>query len=412
MKENNFYESEIFPKEIIKEMKKNIFDNYLKKSYHFITNDYLASRSSLFSLIRKISNKMGFKSQTYFLSIYYLDIIFSKNKKIDCNYKILGLACLLLSAKYIENDPSVPNLPSFIKVYNNIIGYKYSISVLDLFYAEVLACKMLCYKLNYYTIYDFNSFFFGHGIIKIEQLRELDGYSNFNTDFEINASNSIRIRNILEKIYRKSRHYLELIVNNSQICLKYNSFLISIFIMKKSVEEILFDEQRINKHDLLNKEKFLTKTSKYFRDIMIDIYETDYESIEAYIDLISDKNLIKLLQEEKKPDLSPPLVDLENNIKYVNNFNSQNRKNTNILNDNNKQKSNTIFHDSHINRLISNYNSNNNSIIENNKNIKNSVNDNQIIKKINVKKNVSKYSNYKTLNPQKSFRLTSNIKYK
>ena len=79
----------------------------------------------------------------------------------DCNYKILGLACLLLAAKYVENDPCVPNLPSFIRVYNNIIGYKYIISVTDLFYAEVLACKMLSYKLNYYTIYDFDSFFSG-----------------------------------------------------------------------------------------------------------------------------------------------------------------------------------------------------------------------------------------------------------
>ena len=85
----------------------------------------------------------------------------------------MGLACLLLSAKFIENDPFVPNLQNFIKVYNMVVGYRYIISVTDLFYAEVLTCKMLGYKLNYYTIYDFNSFFFGHGIIKMEQLRDL-----------------------------------------------------------------------------------------------------------------------------------------------------------------------------------------------------------------------------------------------
>ena len=135
MEENHLYEAEVSPKEIIKKMKANIYDNYFKNSYHFISSDYLLTRSSLFSLIRKISNKLGFKSQTYFLSIYYLDILFSKNKKIDCNYKILGLACLLLAAKYVENDPCVPNLPSFIRVYNNIIVYKYIISVTDLFYA-------------------------------------------------------------------------------------------------------------------------------------------------------------------------------------------------------------------------------------------------------------------------------------
>ena len=120
MEENHLYEIEISPKEIIKIMKSNIYDNFLKKSYHFISSDYLISRSSLFSLIRKISNRLGFKSQTYFLSIYYLDILFCKNKKIDCNYKILGLACLLLSAKYIENDPCVPNLANFINSLSDI----------------------------------------------------------------------------------------------------------------------------------------------------------------------------------------------------------------------------------------------------------------------------------------------------
>ena len=240
MDENHLYEDEISPKEVLKLMKTNIYDNFFKNSYFFISTDYIISRPSLFSLIRKISNKMGFKSQTYFLSIYYLDILFLKNKKIDCNFKTLGLACLLLSAKYVENDPCVPNLATFIRVYNNVVGFKYIISVTDLFYAEVLTCKMLGYKLNYYTIYDFDSFFFGHGIIKIEQLRELNNDNYLSSrNFEINDKNSIYIKKILEKIYRKSRHYLELIVNNSNICLKYNSLLISIFIMKKSVEQYL-----------------------------------------------------------------------------------------------------------------------------------------------------------------------------
>ena len=143
MDENHLYEDEISPKEVLKLMKTNIYDNFFKNSYFFISTDYIISRPSLFSLIRKISNKMGFKSQTYFLSIYYLDILFLKNKKIDCNFKTLGLACLLLSAKYVENDPCVPNLATFIRVYNNVVGFKYIISVTDLFYAEVLTCKML-----------------------------------------------------------------------------------------------------------------------------------------------------------------------------------------------------------------------------------------------------------------------------
>ena len=406
MEENHLYEIEISPKEIIKIMKSNIYDNFLKKSYHFISSDYLISRSSLFSLIRKISNRLGFKSQTYFLSIYYLDILFCKNKKIDCNYKILGLACLLLSAKYIENDPCVPNLANFIKAYNTVIGYKYIISVSDLFYAEVLTCKMLGYKLNYYTIYDFDSFFFGHGIIKIEQLKDLniENYSNISSNnFEINATNSIYIRKILEKIYRKSRHYLELIVKNTQLCLKYNSLLISIFIMKKSVEEILLDEQRINKHDLLNKENFLIKNSKCFKEIMKELYQIDYESMESYIELISDKELIKLLKEEKKSDLSPALVDLENNIKLANNNNDKEKSIKSINNQN------TISAYSHTNRLIPEYN-NNNSL--DNNNILNSSLKEDKMQKMNFTRNYIKYNNYKNLFSQPSERSSYKSRYK
>ena len=319
MDDNYLSETEISPKEIIKYMKTNIYNNHFKNSYQYISSDYILNRASLFSLIRKISNKMGFKSQTYFLSIYYLDILFSKNKKIECNYKTLGLACLLLSAKYIENDPYVPNLSSFIKVYNIVVGYKYIISVTDLFYAEVLTCKMLGYKLNYYTIYDFDSFFFGHGIIKMEQIRDLNNgnLAKNKNNYETSTFNSVAIRQILEKIYRKSRHYLELIISNSKICLKYSSLVISIYIMKKSIEEILYEEQRINQHDLIRRENFVNKTSKYFKEIMNEIYDINYESIDSFAELISDTELIKLLQEEKKGELSPALVDLKNknNIK-------------------------------------------------------------------------------------------------
>ncbi len=412
MDENHLYEAEVFHKDILRIMKTNVYDNYFKNNYHYISSEYLMTRSSLFSLIRKISNQMGFKSQTFFLSIYYLDILFSKNKKIECNYKILGLACLLLSAKYIENDPCVPNLANFIKVYNNLVDYKYFISATDLFYAEVLTCKMLGYKLNYYTIYDFDSFFFSHGIIKIEQLREINNgiYSNFvnGNNFEINSSNSVFIRKILEKIYHKSRQLLELIINNSKICLKYNSFLISIFIMKKSVEEILFEEQRINKHDFLRKEKFAKKTSKYYKDIMKELYEIDYESIEEYNALIADRDLIKLLQEEKKNELSPALINLENNIRLANNSNTIDKDN-NLRNYNYRDIYYILPSYSHMKNLKSNSKKNsfnNNNIINSNSHSK----ENQIIKKLNLNRQLSRYNKYQKLVTDNSYRLSSKKK--
>ena len=406
MEENLIYSADVSLKEIIKIMKTNIYGNFFKKNYFFISSDYLISRSSLFSLIRKISNNLGFKSQTYFLSIYYLDILFSKNKKIECNFKILGLACLLLSAKFIENYPSVPNLSDFIKAYNDIVGNKNIISVAELFYAEVLACKMLGYKLNYYTIYDFDSFFVSHGIIKFEQLRELNNgiYSFNNNDFEINSSNSLYIRHILEKIYRKSRYYLELIVNNSFLCLKYNSLLISVFIMKKSVEDILVDELRINKHDIITKEKFLSKTSKCFKEIMNELYQIDYESLESYIELIVDKDLMKILQEEKKSNLSPVLVNLENNnvkLAYGKIKNSKDKKEFNYL-----DRLKTISAYSHINRI----NKNNNNSISNNSISNTSLKKTKILSNNNLTRNINDYNSHKNKYPHNSFKISPKSK--
>ena len=304
MDENSIYDSEVSPKEIIKRMKLNIFQNTATNNNSLINIDYLLYRPSIFSLIKKISNKIGFKSQTYFLSIYYLDILHIKHQKIDLDLKVLSLACLLLAAKYAENDQNVPNLPYFVVIFNSLVEYRDIISIQDLIYAEVLTCKLLEYKLNYYTVYDFDSFFFGHGIIKIEQLKELNkGLVNNNSNndfndinFEINE-NSFYIRKILEKIYRKSRYYLDQVIYNGNICLKYNSLITSVVIMKKSVEDILIKEQKITETDI---KEFKTKSGKYFKEIMNEIYQIDYETMEEYQNLIADNDLINIFQDKNK----------------------------------------------------------------------------------------------------------------
>ena len=185
-------ESEVSPKEIINQMKLNIFNNSLTYNNSLINLDYLLHRPSILALIRKISNQIGFKSQTYFLSIYYLDIIHLKYQKINLDLKLLSLSCLLLSAKYAENDQNVPNLPIFVAIFNSFVEYRDIITSKELNYGEVLCCKLLEYKLNYYTIYDFDSFFFSHGIIKIEQLKEINNEKKLNNNENdyINNNNS------------------------------------------------------------------------------------------------------------------------------------------------------------------------------------------------------------------------------
>ena len=83
------------------------------------------------------------------------------------------------------------------------------------------------------------------------------------------------VKKVLEKIYKKSRYYLDNIVKN-KISLKYDSFLISIYIMYKSVEYVILkenklinEEKKIDNYYLEKKEDALKiKTSKCFKDIM------------------------------------------------------------------------------------------------------------------------------------------------
>ena len=332
MDENNSHGSEIPPKEIFEIMKTNIYDNFYNYSYSSINKDYLSSRKNLFNILHKITIKMGFKSQTFFLCAHFMDIIFTRKRRINSNLNTLGLASLCLAAKYCENDPIVPHLQYFIRIFNSIMGYKNIISMSDLMRTEVIVLKLLNYKLNYYTIYDFNSFLFGHGILKIEQLKDLENknkryYLGRRKEFTFNHNNSILIKNILEKIYKKSRYYLDIIIKDTKLCFKYNPLYLSIYIMKKSVEEVLNNEYNCDKKE---QEEYKAKNNLCFKQIMYDFYKINYEINEQYREILSDDEITEIFEPKEKNEEGPapsadkkfPLKDDEKEKNNKNDLNS------------------------------------------------------------------------------------------
>ena len=401
MEDNNLKEGEISPKKIFEVMKTNIYDNYFNYSYSSINKEYISSRKTLFNILHKITIKMGFKSQTFFLCAHYLDIIFTKKRRFNINLNTLGLACLCLSAKYCENDPIVPHLQYFIRIFNYIMGYKNIITMNELKRTEVLVLKTLNYKLNYHTIYDFNSFIFGHGILKIEQLKDIDNYNkqifrNKRKDLKINPNNSLLIKNILEKIYKKSRYYLDDIINNTKICFRYNPLYISIYIMKKSVEEILSNEQKISTLSQKEQEEFYSKTNLSFKQIMLEYYKIDYETSEQYREILIDDEILEIFEgkennvqapapsadrksrkEEKKNIGNKEDIDLENNLNINNEIDNKsnltgpffyNRFRKKLNNDNSQNEKKLLSskkENSNININNNNNNINNNGNFEN-----------------------------------------------
>jgi hypothetical protein len=307
IKHNKYnYKLELSPYEILKEMNKNTIDNYKNKNYEKIDRIYLNCRKNLFNILNKISKRLKLKSQTYFLSIYLLDIIFSNEESVNIikneklNYDKLSLSCLLISSKYCENDPLEPELNNYINNFEISTFYIQTISNEELIFYEVLSLKLLQYKLNYYSIYDFITFFFCHGIITEEQIKELKG------DF--------KYKKILEKIYIKSRDYLNDIISKVY-SIKFNSCYLAIFILEKSINEILKYEFK----------------KDYFSEIFEKIYNINYKNDDEYIKIKDEINKIENFKNDyqKKKDLSP--------LKFISNENI----NSNIIN--NSKKNTIIF---------------------------------------------------------------------
>ncbi len=251
------YNSEIPPKTILSKMLKgNIDDNYInnnqsnKIDLNIARNKiYFNRRRELKSLMKSINSHIDNNSQSLFLTLYYMDVIFthkdlekvffshfytwktfgSYNDIQMNNYVLLSLACLILASKFNENDPHVPTMSSYIRLLFEYSKKKYIFNLDSLYMAEVVVIKLLAYKLNYYTIYHYLIFFFTHGIVLKETIENANNYKYTE-------------RKILEKIYIQSREILDGIIDSENYFDLYfgkDNYIIVIEIFLWCIEHIL-----------------------------------------------------------------------------------------------------------------------------------------------------------------------------
>jgi hypothetical protein len=95
--------------------------------------------------------------------------------------------------------------------------------------------------------------------------------------------------------------------------------------MKKSVEDVLLKEQKIKEYYI---KEFKEKTAKCFKEIMSEIYQIDYESMDDYKNLISDNELLNIFQEKNKRSYN---YIKDTNLKFL-----SKKENANNLNVNNR----------------------------------------------------------------------------
>ena len=217
-----------------------------------INKIYFDNRKDIKNLIKNINTCLDNNSTTFFLSLYYMDLIFENysieeiiNERKDdfgdsidtyslSNYVLLSLACLVIASKFNEKDPHVPDLNAFIRIYNKNSNFYFLFTLNELMKAEVNVLKILKYKLNYYSLYQFVIFFFANGIL-FEQ--------NLQNSYLAQNNNNYTEKKILEKIYIKSREILDLIIDDyERYYLLFNgreNYITAIEILMWSIENVL-----------------------------------------------------------------------------------------------------------------------------------------------------------------------------
>ena len=325
-------------------IKTNIEDIYNtdeepKKIDYNITRNiiYFNRRKELYNLIKSINNYINNNSKSLFLTIYFMDTIFTNddleqeffNHFTDLsylssfndiqmnNYVLLSLACLILTHKFSENDPKIPSISSFIKLAYHFSKKKYYFKPMDLIRAEVVVVKLLKYKLNYYTIYHFLVFFFTHGII-------------FETSLQRSQlSQQLSEKKILEKIYVETRDIIDWIIESNEY---FNYFygkdnhLIIVEIFLWSIEHVLGIRLSDNENIFKLIYNIREKKSLQMKEIIEKLYKMKKGNVQNH-----NRHIFNIKNNSKKPTtLNNPVVTsasilTNNNSNY--NFNSSQNNN-------------------------------------------------------------------------------------
>ena len=211
---------------------------------------YFNRRKELKNLMKSINSHIDNNSQTLFLALYYMDLIFTDKdlesiffshfffwspygsfNDLQMNYYVLlSLACLIVASKFNENDPHVPTISSYVRLLYEYSKKKYIFNLDSLYMAEVVVVKLLKYKLNYYTIYHYLIYFFTHGIIFKKTIEDSKIFKKYSE------------RKILEKIYIQAREILDGIINAENYFDLYfgkDNYIIVIEILLWSIEHVM-----------------------------------------------------------------------------------------------------------------------------------------------------------------------------
>ena len=145
-------------------------------------------------------------------------------------------------------------------------------------------------------------------------------------------------------MYRKSRYYLDIVVNQTNLCFKYNSLFLSLYIIQRSVIEILGKETEISSCGKEEQLEFYKNNSLVFKEVIFDFYRIEYETNEQYKKLLIDNEMLEVFETNSIYNhvYRPHIEEKKDDEKKYNNL--ENNKNNN---NENKSTFTSLFNESY-----------------------------------------------------------------
>jgi hypothetical protein len=226
-----------------------IFNNFNQNSIKIFNNfnrDYESKREELIDFLYRTYKYLKLSDFTFFSTIPILDKLFIGNKEsfsIENLYEI-AIAALYLSIKF--NEINIPKKKDILDSYYILNNKNYTNKFIDLY--EILILKILDYKLNYTSVYDYIMFFF-------------DNYQIFFYNYLSN------------KLFNKEK-LLNLIKENLLKFIKkfykFNSLFLAIYLIKLSFQILYHNEcnfvdciEKMLKINIKNSEEFYLINKKF-----------------------------------------------------------------------------------------------------------------------------------------------------
>ncbi len=240
---------------------------------------YLKNRKYLVKLLKYLAYKLKFQNQTLYLSIYLMDIVFN-HPEFEISHKLesYAISCIMIAAKFDENDPNIPDLRHFQTTSSNFLSQNHSercfFPINELRSTEVKCMKILDHKLNYFTVYHFLFYFLCHGVV---------------LQSESKHKSSKEMLTLLEDIKSLSYEILEKVIESEEeVIFNFNSqFAIAIIFLAR--EKLL----------AVNQEEFLYVLKIVYR-VQYENFKEMYENAKKIFE--SSKNIVPFRNSENEID--------------------------------------------------------------------------------------------------------------